>query len=267
MTENTQTKSTQQAEDLQLIEYGSRDDVAALSRRIRSMMPGGDKLTPAQAMAAAQYAILVDANPFRGEIYAYPDKRSQLVLMDGYKLLVRWAKKQCPYSERYTRLPDLSEGDIGYRCWILRNDARATLHDLVQAGATFQEAFEIAATSAVGVVRKHETWSAKYKKPINPPKGWTWDQVAEKRALKNALNRSHGAPSPREIARESWMVGQTETITSDWQECTPEMSQAARERLAAITAQDRIREPDDRTPAEILAENGKLLHEEQEVLI
>jgi hypothetical protein len=83
--------------DLTLAEYGSRDDVAALARRIKTLMPGGDKLSLAQAMAAAQYAILLDANIYRGEVYAWVDKRGQLVLEDGYKLLVRWAKDHCNY--------------------------------------------------------------------------------------------------------------------------------------------------------------------------
>jgi len=262
MTENTQTEP--QAADLQLVEYGSRNNIAALSRRIKSMLPGGDKMSAPQAMALAQYAISLNANPFRGEIYGFVSK-GQFVLVDGYKLLVRWAKRQAPYSERYDPLPDLPDGDIGFTCWILRDDARATLYDLVKAGADFQTAFEIAATSAIGVVTKRDRTGR--NGPIDPPKGWTWEEVARKRALKNALNRSHGAPSPREIARESWMVGQTETIPSDWQECTAEMSPVARERLAAITAQERTRPPDTREPDEVLAENGKVLHGEQEVLI
>ncbi len=265
MTKQTETETAVTVQpDLELEEYGNRDDIAALSRRIQTMLPGGDRLTATQSMAVAQAAILTDANPFRGEIYGFKGRGGQLVLVDGYKLLVRWAKRQMPYSEKYEILEHLAPEDIGYRCWILRQDQHATLQVLVQAGADFQEAFEIAATSAIGVVRKADTWSAKYQKEIDPPTGWTWEQVARKRALKNALNLSHGAPSPREIASDSWKVGDIETIAADWSECTAEMPPEARARLAAMTARTRQQEPDERSPEEVLKENGKILHGEIE---
>jgi len=259
--------------DVSLEEWGTREDIAALSRRIQSMLPGGDRMKAAQAMALAQYAIALDANPFRGEIYGFVS-RGQFVLVDGYKVLVRWAKRQCPYSERYEPLDEdeLPKDAIGFRCWILRDDARATLRDLVQAGADFGEAYEITATSAVGIVTKADR-TDRSGKPIDPPKGWTWQQVARKRALKNALNLSHGAPSPKEIARESWRVGETETIPEDWTDCAPGMLPIERERLAKLNAQYREmqeeRENDDRTPEEILAEGRALLRgdDQQEVLI
>lgn len=250
--------------DVTLTEYGTREDILALARRIQTMMPGGDKLTLHQAMAAAQYSILVDANIFRGEIYAFSDRKGKLVLMDGYKILVRWAKRGCNYSEKWEHLtnPELPTDAIGYRCWILREDAQPLLRDMIKAGATWKEAFEIAATCAIGVVKKSE-------RLIAPPKGWTWDQRARIRALKNALNLSHGAPSPREIAAESWMVGDTPTIPSDWAECTPEMGQEGAARLARLTADERARQaqPDDRTPDEILAANHNLLHGKQEEML
>lgn len=243
--------TNKQTPDLALTEYGTRDNIAALSRRLQAMHP--DAQDAATARALAQYAIALDANPFRGEVYAFTS-RGKLVLVDGYKLLVRWAKRQMAYSERYERLTadELPDADaIGHRCSILRDDARATLTDLVQAGATFAEAFEIAATSAVGVVVKADHSNRQ------PPKGWTWDQVARKRALKNALNLSHGAPSPREIAQGSWIVDDVVTIPADWHECTPEMSTHERERLAKLHARDRERQaqPDERTPEEILEQN------------
>lgn len=266
--EMQQTKIVK-AEDVQLPEWHSRENVLALARRLKAMLPGGDRLSLAQAMATAQYAMMSDANPFRGEIYAYPDRGGQLVLVDGYKLLVRWAKRQAPYAEKFEPLPadQLREGDIGYTCWILRDDNRPLLRDLIGAGADFREAYEIAASAAVGIVRKEEMTSQKTGRPIPPPKGWDWDQVARKRALKNALNLSHGAPSPREIARETWLVGDTETIPEDWQQCKPEMLPAERERLAALNAQERDRreEWEQMTEEEIqetLERNLEILHGE-----
>lgn len=238
MTENGTTTAVQQVEtpDVSLQEWGKREDIAALSRRIRTMLPGGDKMQPAQAMALAQYAIAVDANPFRGEIYGFVSK-GRFVLVDGYKLLVRWAKRQMPYVERYESLGEgeLPQGAVGYRCWILRDDAKSLLAVLIQGGADWREAFDIAAHSAVGVVSMKDR-TTKDGRPMDPPVGWTWDEVARKRALKNALNRSHGAPSPREISRESWIVEDTETEPEDWEGCTPNMTPREREATAEYSA-------------------------------
>jgi hypothetical protein len=81
--------------------------------------------------------------------------------------------------------------------------------------APWDGVFEIASQEAVGVVtQKDRTTSA--GRPMDPPAGWNWQEVARKRALENALNRAYGAPSPKEIARECWMVGDIETTAEDW---------------------------------------------------
>jgi len=244
--------------------WGTREEIQALGSRIRTMLPGGDSLPPEAAWALAQYARLTGANPFRGEIYAWVDKRGKLILAEGYKLLVRWAKRQCPYSEKYDPLPDLPEGYIGYRCFILRNDALPLLKTLIEAGVNYQEAFGVAATSAIGIIRKDEMWSNKYNKPIDPPKGWDWEQVARKRALKTALNFSHGAPSLQEIARESWMIGDTETEPEDWLEVIPDTLPEERERTALLSAQvrQRLAELEQLTDEELAA----LLDSNREIL-
>lgn len=198
MTEQTAIATTDEQIDHSPAEYGDRQTIATFAKRIKAMLPGGKNLTETQAMALAQYAIALDANPFRGEVYGYADRHG-FHLVDGYKQLVRWARQKCAYVESYKELDNLAEGSIGFRCYILRDDARATLRDLVDLGASFQEAFDIAATSAVGVVTKKDR-TTKAGKESPPPTGWNWEQVARKRALKNTLNLSHGAPSPSEIA-------------------------------------------------------------------
>ena len=241
--------------DLSLSEYGSRQDIAVFAERLRAMLPGGDKLSPTGAMALAQYAIAMDANPFRGEVYAWVDWQGKLVLDEGYKLMVRWAKRQCAYSEKFEPMPadQIADGDIGSVCWILRQDSMPMLSDLIKAGMPYREAFEIVASKAVGVVTAQEMVSHKTGKPINAPTGWTWLQVAEKRALKNALNRSHGAPSPKEIAAETWKVGDIETIADDWETVKPEMRTAEAEAEAAYNAQIRVIESE---PPSVTAEEA-----------
>jgi hypothetical protein len=217
------------------MEWHAREQVDALARRLQALLPG--RLTRDESLTLAQYAAAMDANPFRGEIYAYTDHRGKLVLVEGYKLLVRWARRQCNFSERYEPVKgeELPEGAIGYKCRILRDDARATLSTLCTAGAPWDAAFEIVSQEAVGVVtQKDMTTSA--GKPMDPPTGWTWQEVARKRALKNALNRAYGAPSPKDIARESWMVGDIETSLEDWQLAVDDASDNATPGEVAQTA-------------------------------
>ena len=250
--------------DLSMTQYGSRQDVEALARRIQSLLPSGSKLSLEHAMAAAQYAILTDANIFRGEIYAWDDKHGNLVLDDGYKILVRWAKDKCAYSEKWEPMDatDLPDGAIGMRCWILRDDARPLMAQLIQAGTPWREAFEIAATYGIGVVRREDMFT-RDGQPIQPPKTWTWQTRAETRALKNALNRSHGAPSPREIAAMSWDVNGTHTIAADWEDCPPGLPAEAREHLAEQKATARLAPPDLRAPEQVLAAGNSLLHQSE----
>ena len=273
MSEETAVSTIEQP-DISLKEYGSRQDIDVLARRIRALLPGGNKLSLEHARAFAQYSILIDANPWRGEIYAWTDKRGDLIIDDGYKILVRWAKRQCPYSEKIEPMDaaELGEGDIGYRCWILRQDAQPLLQQMIQGGAPWREAFEIAATCAVGVVTERDR-TQRDGRPKPPPVGWTWDQVTRKRALKNALNLSHGAPSPREIARESWTVGDVETRPQDWADVTPAMTTTERENLAQLSAQtretlDRFRALSDEEQQLELAQNRQILHgaEEDQIL-
>jgi hypothetical protein len=235
MTDDTNTRA--------LARYQDASDVEAFAERIRTTYPGGSKLTVYQATAFAQYCLITDVNPWRGEAYPFTDAKGEFHVIDGYKALVRWARRECPYSERMvplTTADGITTDDIGYRCFILRNDSLPLLQTLIQAGVDPIQAYEMAAVSAIGVVTKSDRWSRKWNKEILPPTGWTWDEVARKRALKNTLNRSHGAPSPSEFARETWNINDRITIPADWAAVEPGMPVAEREAIAAGSA--RIRE-------------------------
>lgn len=237
------------APDLQLAEYHSRADIDALARRCQAMLPSWKKLTPQQAWAAAQYALLLDANPFRGEMYAWQDPAGNLILDDGYKILVRWAKQKCPYTEKFEPLTpaEMPDGAIGYRCYILRSDAHELLTHLITGGATWREAYDVAAHSAIGIVTKADRIN-KNGQEMQPPKGWTWDQVARKRALKNALNLSHGAPSPSEIYLLRKRAQNAHTTWRDYDAALQDLGQTynqnALDRLAELHAAHRNHTPD-----------------------
>ena len=199
--------------------WGSRDQVRDIADRIERMLPG--KLKGNDAVAAAQYALATGANIFRGEVYAY-ESRGKLVFVDGYKILVKWAKSIERYTESYRLLTEserqehgLEPDTVAYFCFVLREADRTFLLALVKNGAPYGEAYEQIATSAIGVVTKKDmTTKTGGRKPA--PTGWTWARVAQKRSLKNTLNLSHGRPDEAERERLARQVdGVDFAITDD----------------------------------------------------
>lgn len=240
-----------------LILVSEKEELIDLGNKMKALLPGGDKLSDTQAMSVGNYASLTKANPFRGEIYGYRDKNGNLIIVDGYKLLIRWAKKISDYDEDYgERLPPGIEGlkdtDIGYRCTIMRHDRKKGIKEYISMGATFNEAYALIGNSAVGIVTANETRNS-------PPKGWSWDQVARKRALKNVLNQAYAMPSIEELARLNWEVDGQETLPEDW--AAPEVYQTVEEAEAhaKLAAQERKRQE---TVAEMSPEETEVLAEE-----
>ncbi len=232
--------------DKNLILAENKEIIIDMGNQIKALLPGGDKLSDAQAMSVANYAGLTKANPFRGEIYGYQDKNGKLVLVDGYKLLIRWAKSISDYDEDYgDRLPvgveGIEEGDIGYRITIMRDDRKSGIKQYVGLGATFKEAFDLVANKAVGIVKQSETYNSYKKKPIPPPKGWSWDEVARKRALKNVLNRAYAMPSIEDLAKLNWEVNGQDTLPEDWAAPNTYQTTEEAERHAELAAQERRR--------------------------
>ena len=214
-------------------EWGRPEEVRALAARLRVMLPNGKDFADGEMAAIAQYCRLMDLNPFRGEVYAYKS-RGRLCLVDGYKALVRWALHKSPYSSWDEDLPLEADQVARVRVWILRQDARPLLHDLLKTGMDAKEAIRVAAVYADGVVTKADLQSRDGTK--EPPTGWTWRDVARKRALKNALNMSHGAPSPREMAAMSWQANGVDTVPDDWEGAEKLQTPTERERSAEVHA-------------------------------
>jgi len=237
----------------ELVQWAEADEVKGLGERFRATVPNAASLSPQQAAALAQYSIVADANPFRGEVYAYND-RGRFQLVEGYKLLVRWARRIEDYSETYRQIaaddPELPQGAIGFRCYILRAGNRPLLTELLRDGVKVDEALDLAATSAVGIVTKADR-TTKDGRPNSPPAGWTWEQVARKRALKTALNMAYGMPSPRELASIETEEG-IEKV--DWREVPEGVDPDVALEMAAQNARQRAR----------LVERASLTDEERE---
>lgn len=243
---------------LSLVTWGDRDTVIDRAIRIKTVMPGGEKLSVPQALAAGQYAVATGLNPIRGEFYPMVDSKGRFSIVDGYKALTRWANDECHYDAQYRRL-EPGEGEaFRIKCIIMRDDRREKLDYYLERGADFPTAFDLVTTSAVGVVKENETRN-------DPPKGWTWEQRAEIRALKNALNRSHGMPTLAELARKSWEVAGILTKPEDWEGTEELTTVEQRERYAEMSArtrgvQEAFRQLSPEEQQAKLADNDRLLH-------
>jgi hypothetical protein len=195
----------------------TNDQIKEEGHRIKTLLPGGNKLTDNQAYSLGFVGRASDANAWRGEIYGYQDRNGNFRIIEGYKLQVRWAKEQSEYDDNYFALTDeemkiqrLPDTSMAYRCRILRQDKRSGIRVYMDLGATFSEAVEEVSTSAIGVVDAKDMKNA-------PPKGWSWAQVAKKRALKNALNLAYAMPSLQQLARKFFDVDGTQTESEDWE--------------------------------------------------
>jgi hypothetical protein len=182
----------------------------------------------------AQYFTVNDANPWRDDIYVYRDKRGNIVYVDSYKILARWAKDDCPYDHKFTELEAKPDERHRIRCWIMRDDRKAAMREYVELGAPWNEAYELVAVFADGVVREAETQGRN-----KPPTGWTWEQRARTRAYKAALRLSHGAPTPKQLYESAMTVNGTRTLAEDWEHDAEELTPHEIERLAQLKAQVR----------------------------
>jgi hypothetical protein len=77
------------------------------------------------------------------------------------------------------------------------------------------------------------------KTSMTPPNGWTVDDVARKRALKNVINLAYGMPSPKEMAQMSWEVDGTQTQPEDWADSEKYDRPWEREEAARLEANQR----------------------------
>jgi len=217
MAENKGSTEIEVAQDLVRTGWGDRNEITTMGKRLSAMLPG--VRNEREARRLAQASILSRANPFRGEMYVFGDQ-----IIEGYKLLVRWAKRQEDYTADYTKLaqddPQMQQvknAEIGFTCEIWRDSVRSGLVEACKAGIPYETARRMfLPESAVGIVSHGDTYNTTRGYAIDPPKGWSWEQVAKKRALKNALNIAYGMPSPDELAKESWEVDGQATRPEDW---------------------------------------------------
>jgi hypothetical protein len=244
----------EEIEDLKMLDLTDQRKLE-LGVRLQSILPIPFK-NPQNAVGFVFYCRSINANPFRQEVYGWEDRDGKLQVTDSYKSTVRWAQGLASYTEWFENIDpetiNIDPAALVSKCFILRDD-RLTALERLSAIYNKERALEMTASSALGIVTIDEMRYDKGRgNPRKPPKGWDWRQVANKRALRNAIRLSHGHASTRELQESAWMVGDYETVEADWVDATLDAPAWQREQEALLSAEarDSQKRVADMSPAE-----------------
>lgn len=212
--------------DLVISTYGDHTEIASLAKRIKIMVPGGNKLNDAEAQALAQVSLVTKCNPFIGEIWYIPGRGPMIGIKGarrhGNERIEEAGGKEaywfpdlqpCPAEEAGAR--DVSDVAAAYRC---------TITDSISTG-NFQKSFveiinslrSAGSTDPIGEAReilgKKPQWIGYGYSTISETSRMNKQALARKRAEADALKQKFDIPFGAEVA-----VGDTaiESEASDW---------------------------------------------------
>lgn len=252
--------------------YGKDDDIATLAKLVRKIAPwANDKNYPmsdTEIGLVCRRAIGMSLDPLNPhELQIWKDRRGNINFQLAYTLLRQWAHQiHGGHTEpRYIRLTDeelseqgLSATDIAYRCEFVMKEDIPLIATMLSAGWDATEARESLTVCGIGTATAQE-FGAPYFAPAARSKVWK----VQKRAYTDALRTRLGTPNQADIEKMRRLRGEEHITPADWQLAAGETGEA-RARLAAMAARERTREPDDREPDEILAENNGILHGDED---
>lgn len=228
--------------------WADRRDIRELAERLRTMMPGAQRLEPAEAFALAQCAVAHGLDPFNGELWFLKDKHGKpLGLMAGIKGHRRSAHRQMKeegggnYWPEFQQLDQDEKGSLGiptdalaYRCRIRDtntvNSYVSEIERLLAAGLPWKVVSEIAGskpyTEGIGYAQKNER------------SRMTLVQRAMKRAEADALKRRFDLPFGIGVG----LSGDTDVIEGEFvigeEDDAPRISEEALEKGRAILRGD-----------------------------
>lgn len=167
---------------------GNRDVIRELAERMMMQWPDAESLGKQTMIAAAQLAIAMNLNPFPhvGDLDIY-EIRGRVVIDYKIDYLRRVARKvdQLHWTIQPRRMTpaEWKEHNLPADCFpATATAARASeIAALVKLGCPWQEAARSSSRTAIGIVFIDETFTRE-RKPMPPPRGKTWQWVAEKRA-------------------------------------------------------------------------------------
>ena len=192
------------------IVYGDREEISALAKRIKTMLPGGEKLSEPDALALAQFSTITRLNPFAGECWLIPGKGPMVGIKGARRMENEDMRNKGGYSwMQFDVIPPEESGAAdpdkvfrAYKCTI--NDVNATKAYL----AVFHDALEMlrAAQSkdpyleAKEICGPRPSWEGYGFSLIGEPSRMNPDALARKRAEADALKKRIILPFGAEIS-------------------------------------------------------------------
>ncbi len=167
---------------------GNREVIRELAERMMMQWPDAENLGRKTMIAAAQLAIAMNLNPFPhvGDLEIY-EVGGHIVIDYKIDYLRRIARKvdQLHWTIQPRRMTpaEWRDHDLPPDCFpATATAARASeIAALVKLGCPWQEAVRSSTRTAIGIVFNDETFT-RTGKPKPPPRGKTYQWVAEKRA-------------------------------------------------------------------------------------
>lgn len=179
--------------------YAKREDVRELTQRLMHFHPAANKFGQGIMLKVAQLSIAHGANPFPGpsqEVHVWEGGRQKVngQWVDGPPVIyfgihfyrrkaremdaIAWSfepRRMMPAERQSHNIP---EGAVAAICAGSRVSEMKAMRLL---GASFMEARDATRRTGIGVVKAEELTN-RDGKPIDPPRGRTWEWVACKRA-------------------------------------------------------------------------------------
>jgi len=257
-----------------------------LGKQIIPFLPPQAQIkTPKNAVLYVASCMAKGIMPFHGP-YAW-EQGGKLYIQDPYHLVVKWVTSKYDFV-KITEIADptahgCEKNDLVSVTSIIDREDIPRIKEYVDAELfdSVEEARDVLSDSRAGVVLEKEMlkttrWDgqrsvtlAKDKwMPQDPPRGWTWRMVADKRSYMNAIRMKYGMPSPaelRELGGDPFMIDGRETVTGDWQAVTPDMSQEEAEKtvageVVARESAEKVAAMTDAERKEMLEKNREMLH-------
>jgi hypothetical protein len=206
--------------------YGDSMEVFSLAKRIKVMVPGGNKLSDAEAQALAQVSIVTHLNPFIGEIWYIPG-RGPMIGIKGARRCgnervedaggkeAYWFPEILPCSPAEAGAPDTEKVAASYKCVITDSVSTRLYQKMLLETITLLR--DSGSPDPVGearqIVGKKPEWIGFGYSTVAEQSKMNKQALAMKRAEADAIKRKFDIPFGAEVA-----AGDTATETGAWNE-------------------------------------------------
>ncbi len=268
----SQTNAIQKPASQVTLFYGDGGEITSLAKRIKIMVPGGNKLSDGEAQALAQISYVTQLNPFIGEVWYIPE-HGPMIGIKGARRCGNEQIEQAGGKDAYW-FPDLrpcSGAEAGYK-GDLKDLAAAYICVITDSvsGTHYQKILleTINALRSAGskdpvgeareIVGKKPEWIGYGFSTVSEKSRMNKQALAQKRAEADALKRKFDIPfgagvSEGENAVEAgaWVEGQANDLPEDQTKSEDPMTYNEAKQVIVITKAGKEKFIGELTPAQL----------------